>query len=277
MLHGTFEDVRAGLDLLPRRPPGGVGAAAGRGGGRATAPLRPQRLGRRRAPGRLVGDHPHRRSETESAENSFSARHLGLALEAAVRTGTDTDTVAAIAGALLGARWGCPASRRPGSRRCTAGPASPEPTWSGWRCAPPVAGATTPRAGPRRRACPSAATGGRRPAGTLWEWPFRVTPVGGRGAVRVGGEPAAGPGRNPGGGPASAKAAGAGVRGGGGRHVRRVRSGQRALIAAAALVPRFTSVAQEISGFGTQLPSQPCVLSCHDHSATFPCRSCLGP
>jgi ADP-ribosylglycohydrolase len=33
-------------------------------------------------------------------------RHLPLALEAAVRIGHDTDTVAAIAGALLGARWG---------------------------------------------------------------------------------------------------------------------------------------------------------------------------
>lgn len=32
--------------------------------------------------------------------------HLRLALEAAVRGGRDTDTVAAIAGALLGARWG---------------------------------------------------------------------------------------------------------------------------------------------------------------------------
>ncbi|MEX2621326.1 MAG: ADP-ribosylglycohydrolase family protein [Egibacteraceae bacterium] len=33
-------------------------------------------------------------------------RHLPLALEAAVRIGHDTDTVAAIAGGLLGARWG---------------------------------------------------------------------------------------------------------------------------------------------------------------------------
>jgi hypothetical protein len=32
---------------------------------------------------------------------------ISLALEAAVRAGADTDTVAAIAGALLGARWGC--------------------------------------------------------------------------------------------------------------------------------------------------------------------------
>lgn len=36
-------------------------------------------------------------------------RHLVLALEAAVRGGRDTDTVAAIAGALLGGRWGASA------------------------------------------------------------------------------------------------------------------------------------------------------------------------
>jgi ADP-ribosylglycohydrolase len=33
-------------------------------------------------------------------------RHLGRALYAAVRVGDDTDAVAAIAGALLGAHWG---------------------------------------------------------------------------------------------------------------------------------------------------------------------------
>ncbi|MFJ5219374.1 ADP-ribosylglycohydrolase family protein [Streptomyces sp. NPDC088354] len=45
--------------------------------------------------------------ELNLAEGRFPAQHLQLALEAAVRAGTDTDTVAAIAGALLGARWGC--------------------------------------------------------------------------------------------------------------------------------------------------------------------------
>ena len=43
------------------------------------------------------------------AEGSFPAGHLQLALEAAVRGGNDTDTVAAIAGGLLGARWGASA------------------------------------------------------------------------------------------------------------------------------------------------------------------------
>ena len=39
----------------------------------------------------------------------FAAQHLQHALEAAVRGGRDTDTVAAIAGGLLGARWGASA------------------------------------------------------------------------------------------------------------------------------------------------------------------------
>ena len=45
----------------------------------------------------------------------FAADHLRLALDAAVRSGNDTDTVAAIAGALLGAKWG--ASTVPGTWR----------------------------------------------------------------------------------------------------------------------------------------------------------------
>ena len=40
---------------------------------------------------------------------SFAAQHFQHALEAAVRGGGDTDTVAAIAGGLLGARWGASA------------------------------------------------------------------------------------------------------------------------------------------------------------------------
>ncbi|MEU6476102.1 ADP-ribosylglycohydrolase family protein [Streptomyces sp. NPDC047017] len=45
--------------------------------------------------------------ELDPAEGRYPAQQLRLALEAAVRAGNDTDTVAAIAGALLGARWGC--------------------------------------------------------------------------------------------------------------------------------------------------------------------------
>ncbi len=45
----------------------------------------------------------------DPAAGSHPAQHLRLALENAVRGGKDTDTVAAIAGGLLGARWGASA------------------------------------------------------------------------------------------------------------------------------------------------------------------------
>ncbi len=45
----------------------------------------------------------------DPGSGSFPAQHLRLALEAAVRGGRDTDTVAAIAGGLLGSRWGASA------------------------------------------------------------------------------------------------------------------------------------------------------------------------
>jgi ADP-ribosylglycohydrolase len=44
--------------------------------------------------------------EERPAEGSFACLHLQQALETAIRIGDDTDTVAAIAGALLGALWG---------------------------------------------------------------------------------------------------------------------------------------------------------------------------
>lgn len=51
-----------------------------------------------------------------------ASRHLADALDAAIRIGHDTDTVAAIAGALLGARWGASRSRLAGVGSCTATP-----------------------------------------------------------------------------------------------------------------------------------------------------------
>ncbi|HEY5249960.1 MAG TPA: ADP-ribosylglycohydrolase family protein, partial [Dermatophilaceae bacterium] len=47
--------------------------------------------------------------DADPAGGVFAAQHLQQALEAAVRGGNDTDTVAAIAGGLLGARWGASA------------------------------------------------------------------------------------------------------------------------------------------------------------------------
>jgi ADP-ribosyl-[dinitrogen reductase] hydrolase len=45
-------------------------------------------------------------TRTPVPDDGPAERHLADALQAAVRIGDDTDTVAAIAGALLGARWG---------------------------------------------------------------------------------------------------------------------------------------------------------------------------
>ena len=42
----------------------------------------------------------------DPSSGTFAAQHLEHALDAAVRAGNDTDTVAVIAGSLLGARWG---------------------------------------------------------------------------------------------------------------------------------------------------------------------------
>ncbi|WP_405464295.1 ADP-ribosylglycohydrolase family protein [Streptomyces jietaisiensis] len=106
VLHGTFDGVREGLALLP--------------------------AGRRERWATLLDEaeaHPpyhfsHNGWVVHALQAAWSAitrtpvpgpgdeqgrqpsAHLRLALEAAVRAGTDTDTVAAIAGALLGARWG---------------------------------------------------------------------------------------------------------------------------------------------------------------------------
>lgn len=48
-------------------------------------------------------------TDNDPAAGRFRAAHFADALDAAVRAGHDTDTVAAIAGSLLGARWGASA------------------------------------------------------------------------------------------------------------------------------------------------------------------------
>jgi ADP-ribosylglycohydrolase len=107
VLDGTFDGVRAGLDLLAPEdralwsarldeaednPPQHFGPQSGW----VVAAFQAAWSAITRTP--VPPDRP--------SDGVFSAQHFQLALEAAVRTGTDTDTVAAIAGALLGARWG---------------------------------------------------------------------------------------------------------------------------------------------------------------------------
>lgn len=107
VLHGTFDGVREGLELLP--------------------PERRETWAKRLDEAEAHPPHHFTNNgwvvhafqaawsaitrtavpRLSPADGSFPAQHLQAALEAAVRAGTDTDTVAAIAGALLGARWGC--------------------------------------------------------------------------------------------------------------------------------------------------------------------------
>ncbi|MFV2198203.1 ADP-ribosylglycohydrolase family protein [Nocardiopsis sp. LOL_012] len=109
VLHARFDGVRAGIDLLPaqRRPwwHARLDEAETRdphtfaGNGYTVTALQAAWSAITRTP--VPADDP--------AAGVFAADHLRLALEAAVRAGGDTDTVAAIAGSLLGARWGASA------------------------------------------------------------------------------------------------------------------------------------------------------------------------
>jgi ADP-ribosylglycohydrolase len=97
VLDGTFDGVAEGVGLLPpvRRDPWA------------------RRL--REAQTRAPGDFRPNGFVVQALQAAWAAitqtpaasgEHLPQALAAAVRIGDDTDTVAAIAGALLGARWG---------------------------------------------------------------------------------------------------------------------------------------------------------------------------
>ncbi|WP_454301823.1 ADP-ribosylglycohydrolase family protein [Salana multivorans] len=104
VLEGRF-DVAGCLDLIPaeRRgewaewvagATGADPASLGRNGGSVRA---------------LLAAWAAITSTIDDDAREFPADHLRDALHAAVRAGDDTDTVAAIAGALLGARWGASA------------------------------------------------------------------------------------------------------------------------------------------------------------------------
>ncbi len=97
-------DVRSGLDLLPdarRDQWRGWLDEAGREDGRRFTPNGFTVTALQAAVAAVEG--------TAGTARRFPCEHLQDALHAAVRIGNDTDTVAAIAGGLLGARWGASA------------------------------------------------------------------------------------------------------------------------------------------------------------------------
>jgi ADP-ribosylglycohydrolase len=109
VLNATFDGVREGLDLLPteRREQwaGWLDEAAAHlphhfsPNGFVVPAVQAAWSAITRTP--VPDDRP--------GDGIFASQHLQQALEASVRAGDDTDTVAAIAGALLGARWGASA------------------------------------------------------------------------------------------------------------------------------------------------------------------------
>ncbi|WP_017593852.1 ADP-ribosylglycohydrolase family protein [Nocardiopsis potens] len=104
VVHGTFDGVRAGLDLV---------GAEGRDRWRAWLDEAEAEPPARFSPNGFVVPALQAAwsavRRTPVPEGESPSGHLRLALEAAVRAGDDTDTVAAIAGALLGAAWGASA------------------------------------------------------------------------------------------------------------------------------------------------------------------------
>jgi len=108
VLHGTFDGLRAALEHLPKDR--GRVWAGRLDQAEASTPADFDRNGWvvQALQGAWSAITTTGTSEALAAER-FPAEHLRRALEAAVRGGRDTDTVAAIAGALLGARWGASA------------------------------------------------------------------------------------------------------------------------------------------------------------------------
>ncbi|MDT0304222.1 ADP-ribosylglycohydrolase family protein [Streptomonospora wellingtoniae] len=100
VLGGGFEGVHAGLDLLPADRRDHWAARL------AEAEQAPPHAFN---PNGFVVTALQAAWSAITAAQGEGADHLVAALENAVRAGDDTDTVAAIAGALLGARWGASA------------------------------------------------------------------------------------------------------------------------------------------------------------------------
>lgn len=116
VLDGTFDGVREGLDLLPAQRRDQWSGWLAEAESKPAEQFRPNGFvvpALQAAWSAIthtdVPDH-------DPGQGSFPCQHLERALAAAVRVGDDTDTIAAIAGALLGARWGSSAVPLPWQR-----------------------------------------------------------------------------------------------------------------------------------------------------------------
>ena len=106
VLTGSLNDVRANLEHLPEDSRGFWASRLDEAENRKPATFTPNgwTVTALQAAWSAIVHTPV--PEDRPADGSFACLHLQHALETAIRIGDDTDTVAAIAGALLGARWG---------------------------------------------------------------------------------------------------------------------------------------------------------------------------
>lgn len=109
VLHGTFDGVRLALDRLPADRATWWADRLGEAEQRDPASFRRNGWVVEALQGAWSAISRTPIPLDDPAAGTHPAQHLRRALEAAVRGGGDTDTVAAIAGGLLGARWGASA------------------------------------------------------------------------------------------------------------------------------------------------------------------------
>ena len=106
VLTGTFDGLRLALDTLPAERSAVWAARLDEAEGNPPAHFSHNGWVVQALQGAWSAIARTNVPDEDPAAGVFAAQHLQLALESAVRGGRDTDTVAAIAGGLLGARWG---------------------------------------------------------------------------------------------------------------------------------------------------------------------------
>jgi len=109
VLHGTLDGLRHGLDHLPADRAAVWAARLDEAEANPPEHFAHNGWVVHALQGAWSAIHHTPIPDANPAAGVFPAQHLQHALEAAVRGGHDTDTVAAIAGSLLGAKWGASA------------------------------------------------------------------------------------------------------------------------------------------------------------------------
>jgi hypothetical protein len=107
--HGSFDGLHAGLTLIPAARKAQWSAWLADTESREPGCFSPNRSAARALQAAWAAIVHTPVPAQSPASGSFACQHLQRALAAAIRIGDDTEAIAGIAGALLGARWGASA------------------------------------------------------------------------------------------------------------------------------------------------------------------------